>query len=70
METTAKPVYGSVDYYADLLRSNDGHLREGLALSLIDDLANHPFHDDNGQDGSRLDRIRNILAAEKLVRAE
>ena len=68
METTAKPAYGTVDYYADLLRGERN--RQGLTLHYIDDLANDPIHEDAAQGGSRLDRIRNVLAAAELVRRE
>jgi hypothetical protein len=66
---TARPAYGTIDYYVELIRSNAERYLDSFTLYLIDDLANHPVHDD-GQDGSRLDRIRNILAAAELVRAE
>lgn len=63
-----RPAYGTVEYYASLIRSNAVHHMNGIALYLIEDLANHPIHDEN--DAGRLDRIRNILAAVKLVAAE
>jgi len=68
MESTTKPAYGTVDYYVSLLR----HERNlpGLTLHFIDDLANDPTHEDSSVGGSRLDRIRNVLAAAEIVRAE
>lgn len=69
METTTEHVYGSVGYYADLLgdcATNGGLTRlDSLTIHFVDDVANAPFHE--GAD--RLGRIRNVLAAATLVRA-
>lgn len=66
---TTTPKYGTADYYVELIRPNAELYLDSFTLYLVDDLANHPIHDD-GQDGSRLQRIRNVLAAAELVRAE
>lgn len=67
-----RPTYGSVDYYADLLRdcaTNGGYTRlDSLTIYFVDDVANAQFHQHDGAD--RLGRIRNVLAAAQLVRAE
>lgn len=67
---TTKPKYGTVEYYAELVRTNAERHLDSFTLHLINDLANDPFHEHDGQDGSRLTRIRNVLAAAELVRAE
>ena len=70
METTTEPAYGSVEYYADLLgdcATNGGFTRlDSLTIHFVDDVANAAFHERS----DRLDRIRNVLAAARLVRDE
>lgn len=76
MDTVTRPPrYGSIDYYARLLRPQademlNDEMLNGVTLHLVDDLANDPIHELDAGDGSRLDRIRNLLAAAELVRAE
>lgn len=62
--------YGTVEYYVDLLgdcAANGGLTRlDSLTIHFVEDVAGAPFHE--GAD--RLGRIRNVLSAAKLVRAE
>jgi hypothetical protein len=70
MQTNTMPAYGSVDYYADLLRdcaTNGGFTRlDSLTIHFLDDVANAKFHE--GAD--RLGRVRNVLTARELVAEE
>lgn len=71
MDTVTRPPrYGSIDYYARLLRPQADEMLNGATLHLVDDLANDPIHELDAGDGSRLDRIRNLLAAAEAVRDE
>jgi hypothetical protein len=65
---TAKPSYGTSEYYAALIRPRAVDHLDGLVLALVEDLACDPIHDLLGVD--RLANIRNLLSAVARVRAE
>lgn len=68
---TDRPAYGSVDYYADRLRKLKllpEHV-ESYALGYIANAVD-PDNCVSAGDSERVERIRNILNAAELVRAE
>lgn len=64
---TTQPAYGSVEHYADMIRrhANTQDEARAVALAVVEQTANH-----GGDDGERLARVRNVLAAVEQVLAE
>lgn len=78
MDTTVatKPPFGSVEHYAVMIRENaahrpDGALREALIMaSVLGPIQSLMRETCTDSDSIKVERIRNIFAAEALVRAE
>lgn len=70
------PAYGTVDHYAagireSIARHPDGLLRETIIMAeVLGAIQSIVRFDRDDPDGKRVEMIRNILAAEQLVRAE
>ncbi|HEY3435954.1 MAG TPA: hypothetical protein VGK41_09905 [Solirubrobacterales bacterium] len=75
---TTKPARGSVEHYTDLFRrtASDQHDLNSFVATLVEDVATAEIVLAVGKpvrtatDTERLERIRNIVAAGQLVRAE
>jgi hypothetical protein len=61
--TAVRPEFGSIAYYRDMLAAPAG---DELMLTLIEQITNELDLDD----GERLVHVRNLLAANKMLKAE